>query len=341
MPLGGVGLSTIWTQFSPPKDSAPITEKNIASQMGKVFIVTGGSSGIGFELSRILYAAGAKVYILSRTKSNIETAVKRIEETCIGSSKDNPGSLHFIYMDLEDLESVQHAATIFREKETRLDVLYCNAGLAVVPGNPKTKQGLELHIGVNNIAHVLLERLLLPVLTTTAKMAPKDSVRVVWASTILLELGAPKGGIPISQLDSPGKNTNQNYAISKTAMWFAASELSKRHGRDTGVINIAGNPGTYLTNAWRTTPSYVYYPFRPLMRDPIFGAYTYLWMGLSDEVTMEDAVQGRYAICNGRWHPGQRGDLVLATRGMEEGGTGQAKEYMDWVERKIGAFLRV
>jgi NAD(P)-dependent dehydrogenase (short-subunit alcohol dehydrogenase family) len=337
MPFGGVGLSTIWTQFRPPQDSTPVTEKNITSQKGKVFIVTGGSSGIGFELSKILYAAGAKVYILSRTKSNVEIAIKRIEDSYAGTFKSDLGSLHFVHLDLEDFASVKNAASSFIEKETRLDVLYCNAGLAVVPGNPRTKQGVELHLGVNCMAHVLLERLLLPVLVATTKITPKDTVRVVWASSVLVELGAPKGGIIISQLDHPSNKTNDNYAISKTAMWFAASELSRRYGESTGVINIAGNPGTYVTNAWRTTPAYVYYPFRPIMRDPIFGAYTHLWMGLSSEITMDDAVQGRYAMCNGRWHPGQREDLVLATRSVEEGGTGQAKEFMDWVEEKIRA----
>jgi NAD(P)-dependent dehydrogenase (short-subunit alcohol dehydrogenase family) len=341
MPFGGIALSTIWAQFSPPKNSASVTENNIALQKGKVFLVTGGSSGIGFELSRIFYAAGAKVYILSRTESNVKIAIRKIEEQYASAPRDNIGSLHFIHLDLEDLESVKNAAASFKERETRLDVLYCNAGLAVVPGSPKTKQGLELHLGVNCVAHVLLQKLLLPILTSTAKITPKDSVRVVWASTVLVELGSPKGGIKIHELNQPSNYTNDNYAISKTAMWFAASEISKRYGKETGVVNIAGNPGTYVSNAWRTTPAYVYYPFRLLMRHPKFGAYTNLWMGLSEEVTMDDAIRGRYAMCDGRWHPGQREDLVLATKGTEEGGTGEARKFMDWVEGQLRAYVAV
>ncbi|KAF2437482.1 NAD(P)-binding protein [Karstenula rhodostoma CBS 690.94] len=293
MSVGGVALSTIWTQFSSPKNSASITEHNIAPQAGKVFIVTGGSSGIGFELSRVLYTAGAKVYILSRTKANVETAIRKIEGQHATVPRDNLGSLHFIHLDLEDLESVQKAAASFEATEKRLDVLYCNAGLAAVPDGPKTKQGLELHLGVNCVAHVLLEKLLLPVLTATAKITPFDSVRVVWASSVLVELASPKGGINIPELNKPSNNTNSNYSISKTAVWFAAAELSKRYGKETGVVSIAGNPGTYVTNAWRIAPAYIYYPFRAFMRHPKFGTYTYLWMGLSGEVTMEDAIQGR------------------------------------------------
>ncbi|KAF1972851.1 NAD(P)-binding protein [Bimuria novae-zelandiae CBS 107.79] len=162
------------------QDSASITEDILASQKGKVFIATGGSSGIGFELSKMSYAAGAKVYILSRTQSNVESAIKQIEEAHKTTPKDRLCSLNFILLDLADLEC-----------ESRLDVLYCNARLAAVPGGRKTQKGLRLHLGVNCVAHVLLETLLFSVLTATAKTSPKDSVRVVWAASILVELGSP------------------------------------------------------------------------------------------------------------------------------------------------------
>ncbi|KAF2010157.1 NAD(P)-binding protein [Aaosphaeria arxii CBS 175.79] len=337
----GVSLSAVWTQIFPPKDRAPITEKNLGSQKGKVFIVTGGSSGIGYELTKLLYAAGAKVYILSRTPANVDAAIQRIEEAYADVDKSDLGSLHFVPLDLEDLESVRDAARSFKEKETRLDVLFCNAGLAAVPGNKRTKQGIEMHLGVNTVAHVLLERSLLPILTATAKVAPKDSVRVVWSASIVVDCMAPTGGVPPSFLETPGTNIGVKYSISKTAAWFSASQLAREHGRESGVVNIAGNPGTYFTNVWRFTPTIISYVFRFFMRDTVFGAYTYLWMGFSNEVTMEAAEEGRYGICDGRWHPGQREDLVLANLAVEDGGTGEAKRYMEWVDEKIGPFLDV
>lgn len=103
---------------------------------------------------------------------------------------------------------------------------------------------------------------------------------------------------------------------------------------------VAGNPGTYLTNMWQYTPWLLYIIMKPFLHDPkVHGAETYLWMGFSDDVTLEDAVAGRYAMCNGRWHPGQRGDLLQALRGKADGGSGWASDVYDWCEAKIQAYL--
>ncbi|KAF2727655.1 NAD(P)-binding protein [Polyplosphaeria fusca] len=326
----------VYTQFWPPK--ATLTEQNIASQTGKVFIITGGSSGIGYELSRILYGAGGTVYMLTRTKSNAEDAIRSIEKSFASQEKTTLGQLEFIMMDLEDLESVKTAAQEFTWKEKRLDVLYNNAGVSCVV-DKKTKQELEYQCGVNSVGHVLLEKLLRPVMTETSKSSPKDSVRVVWAASVLVDLNAPIGGVAIEKLDTHSTDITETYVTSKTGNWFIASEFSKREGHRTGVLDIAVNPGSYVTNVWRNTPWYLYYPFYWTLRYPIHGAYTYLWCGLSDEVTMKDAVAGRYATCDGRWHPGQREDLLLALKSEDEGGTGQAKAFFDWCESKVAPFV--
>lgn len=335
----GVGLKTIWTQFFPP-GNPPVTEKSVPDLAGRVFIVTGGSSGIGYELSKILYGAGGKVYMLSRTKSNIEEAIKKIQSEVQATEDKAVGSLEYIHMDLEDLASVQAAAKEFVSKESRIDVLFNNAGVAHHP-HRKTKQGIEIHLGINSVGHFLLTKLLLPLLTITAKSCPPNSIRVVWPASIMCETTAPKGGVLVDQLDNLAPNTDENYAAAKTANWYAASEFAKRIGRDTGVVNIAGNPGSYVTNTWRTTPWFLYYPFLPLLRKPVHGAYTYLWMAFSGDVDMDEAVAGRYGTCDGRWHPGQREDLLLGLKTKEDGGTGQAKAFFDWCETKIAPFSRL
>lgn len=112
--------------FPPP---GPINRANLQTQAGKVFVVTGGSHGLGFELSKILYAAGGKVYMLTRSKERAEQAISQIQATYDKDSTKKPGSLIFIHMDLEDFASIQTAANEFLQREGpegRLDVLSVN-----------------------------------------------------------------------------------------------------------------------------------------------------------------------------------------------------------------------
>lgn len=337
MPHTGVGLGTVWTQFRPPKNSAPITVDKLPSQYGKIFVVTGGDGGVGLLLTKVLYGKGGKIYVLSRNREKAVVAIQGIVSVFSTESGESTGlgSVEFIHMDLEDLESVQKAAKDFRRKENRLDVLFNIAESEQVSATRKTKQGNQYHLGVNNIGHVLLEKLLKPILTETAKIAPKGAVRVVWPTSVLVDLRAPRGGIQIEELDGT-RSEVADYVASRTANWFAASEISKRTAGHTGVINIAGNPGSHATEM---PPWYLQFPFRLSLRDPIHSVETLLWMAFSDEVTIEDVIEGRYAICDGRWHPGQRQDLLLALKRREEGGTGEASAYLDWCEQKIAPFV--
>lgn len=340
-----VSLYAYWTQFFPPRNSAPLTEANLPSQAGKVFIVTGGSSGLGYELSRILYGAGGKVYILTRSKENADDAIARIEAYYKGrgdaAEGRRRGSLEFICMDLTDFATVKAAAQEFLKREGgesgRLDALFNNAGTGAWKNAPASHQGYEYHFTVNSLGSFLLTRLLMPVLSKTAVQALRGSVRVIWPASCLVEVMSPETGMRKAFLQDPAsvKDENELYSSSKTANWFLASEFARRQ---SDVLHVAGNPGNYLTNIWRHTPSLLFYILRPILRDPIHGAETYLWMAFSEAVTLDDAAAGRYAICDGRWHPGQRADLLLALRKEEDGGSGRAMEYFDWCEEKVKDF---
>lgn len=352
-----MSLSTAWTQIFPPRNGAPLTENSLPSQVGKVFVVTGGSSGLGYQLSRVLYGAGGKIYMLTRTRQHAEDAISRIKAYYHDDTKDTAaqrGGLEFIYMDLLDFATVKAAAQQFLQSQGpngRLDILFNNAGTGAVSNAPKSKQGCEHHFCVNSIGAHLLTRLLMPTLSRTAVQNPKDTVRVVWPASILVEMMSPKDGIRKTFLENPDsvKDQNELYSSSKTATWFLASEFSRRQIADQSadtttatqprVVHIAGNPGTYVTNIWRSVPAWTYYLTRPILRDPIHGAETYLWMAFSDSVTFDRVLAGGYAICDGRWHPGQREDLLLALKGMDQGGSGRASEYFDWCDEVVKDFL--
>ncbi|MCK5222701.1 MAG: SDR family NAD(P)-dependent oxidoreductase, partial [Candidatus Aminicenantes bacterium] len=101
--------------------------KNISDQNGKTIIVTGSSSGIGFETARVLALKNAEVIIAVR---NPEKGKKALEK--IISEKDN-ANVKVMNLDLANLESVKEFADEFKKKYNKLDILINNAGVMMPP----------------------------------------------------------------------------------------------------------------------------------------------------------------------------------------------------------------
>ncbi|KAL1865047.1 hypothetical protein Daus18300_007394 [Diaporthe australafricana] len=296
--------------------------------------------------------APVAVYILTRSKENADAAIARIKAHYQGREPRQCGSLEFILMDLMDFESIEVAAQSFLDRqgpEGRLDVLFNNAGTGGRKNAPTGRQGHEYHMTTNTLGAFLLTRLLTPILSKTAARmqhvpSAAGSVRVVWPASLLVDTGSPKSGVRKDYLENPDSAKDidyiELYAMSRTGTWFLASEFARREGARSGVLHVAGNPGTYNTGMWQYTPTLLFWLVWPLLRDPVpHGADTYLWMGLSEDVTMDDAAAGRYAMCDGRWHPAQREDLIMSLRGVDEGGSGRAGEFYEWCEAKVRKFL--
>jgi retinol dehydrogenase-12 len=119
------------------------TDANLPSQKGRVIIITGAASGVGFELAKILYLAGGTVYIAARSTSRCEGAIFKILEQTGHSGKGGngkgKGKLESMVVDLADLGAVKPAVESFLEREERLDVLIHNAGVMTPPAGSKDK----------------------------------------------------------------------------------------------------------------------------------------------------------------------------------------------------------
>ena len=246
------------------------TEKNLPSLASKVFLVTGGNAGIGLALAKILYSKNATVYIAGRSMEKIKAAIEEIKnEFPLGT-----GQLKALLVDLADLDSTKAGAAEFLAQETRLDVLFLNAGVAQIPAGTITKHGHEIHMGTNCVGPFLLTQLVLPTLLKTAESEPTGSVRVVWTSSGIIDLDPIQGGLRLEELVAGhhGKVTSQNYTSSKSGNWFLAAELDKRV-RNSGVISVTQNPGTINTKGWNVFP-WIKLLFKPIMYEAVFGAYT-------------------------------------------------------------------
>lgn len=328
-----VNMGTTFSQIIPPRPR--LTEENLSRQDGKVFIVTGGASGVGYQLATMLYRAGGKVYIAGRSEAKAQEAIEQIRSSSVPESSSR-GILEFLHLDLDDLSSIKASAESFCRKESKLDVLWNNAGVSRPPAGSKSRQGHELQMATNCLGPYLFTRLILPQLQAAAETSPQDSVRVIWTSSIMVDLSAPTGGIYIPDLTSPPANDQTKlYIESKVGNWFLASELAGELGRH-GILSVTQNPGNLKTNLLRHSSPLLPLVMAPLLYPAKMGAYTELWAGLSPELTM--AQSGCYVIPWGRVHPCPRKDLVAALKSSEEGGTGQAAEFRDWCEKQTAEY---
>ncbi|KAI1273995.1 hypothetical protein F5Y07DRAFT_226709 [Xylaria sp. FL0933] len=325
-------MGSQWSQFFPPKPNF----SEIPSQNGRVFIVTGGASGIGYELSKILYQRGGRVYIAGRSDIKAEAAIKEIiAATPAGTTT---GKLEFLQLELDDLASIKASVNTFMSKETKLHVLWNNAGVSRPPVGSLSKQGIELQLATNCLGPFLLTQLLLPLIQSTAASESSDvqrdfgSVRVVWTSSQSVELSAPKGGLIMSEVQSPPADATRLYNNSKAGNMFLASELARRYD----IASVSTNPGASSTNLFRHTPSVKYLAW-PLLHSPALAALTQLFAGVSQDIDKED-LKGGYIIPWGRVSRNLREDLLQAMKLPEEGGSGRASEFWDFCEQATSKY---
>ena len=322
-------MGVTFSQFFPPKPT--LTEANLPSQEGKVFIVTGGYSGVGFQLCTILYQAGGKVYLAGRSEERAQAAITQIKDLPARSS--TAGDIVFLPLSLDNLTSIKPAVATFTAAESRLDVLFNNAGVSNPPGGSVSPQAHELQIATNCLGPHLLTQLLLPTLQRTAKAAPPATVRVIWTSSIVVDVSAPPKAGP--ELVATHKDQQRNYLNTKIGNWFLANALAAQAGGD-GILSLVHNPGNLKTALTRHIPTIVPIIAWPLLYPARMGAYTGLWAAFSSELTVEDG--GKYVLPWGRLHPSPSAKLLAAMKTKEDGGTGVAGEFIQYCDKQIAEF---
>lgn len=249
--------------------------------------MTGSNTGVGKEVARILYSKHAKVYVAARSEEKANDAITSIKS----AFPESAGSLTFLKLDLADLTTIKKSADEFLSKESKLHVLFNNAGVMVPPPGSVTPQGYELQLGVNNIGTFLFTKLLTPALAETAKAEAPGTVRVVWVSSLGAERASHvPGGVPIDELDNyqhEKKAEFYRYGVSKAGNYLHGTEYARRH-KDDGIVSVALNPGNLDSDLYRSMSPVITAVLRRVMLYPsVYGAYTELFAGLSPDVTME------------------------------------------------------
>lgn len=130
------------------------TEADVPSQRGRTILITGGNAGVGFEVARMVAAAGARIVLACRDLARADRARARIADLVPGADID------VVRLDLAALDSVRSAAAQVTDRHPRLDVLINNAGVMWAPRGT-TADGFETHFGTNHLGHFALTGLLL------------------------------------------------------------------------------------------------------------------------------------------------------------------------------------
>jgi len=212
----------------------------------RTILITGANTGIGRASAIALGERGATLFLACRTESK---AAPVVEEIRAAGNED----VHFLPLDLGNLESVRACAELFLADEDRpLHVLLNNAGLAGTSG--LTDDGFERTFGVNHLGHFLLTELLLKRLE---RSAPARIVNVASKAHYRAK------GIDFEALHSPTTKSNAlyRYQISKLANVLHAAELGRRL-EGTGVTTYSLHPGVIASDVWRNVP----WPVGPLMK---------------------------------------------------------------------------
>ena len=214
------------------------TIQNIPALTGKVVIVTGGNSGLGYESVKAFTMKDAEVILASRSLEKGEEARTAILQAV------PEGKIQVMQLDLGDLESVRAFAADFKKKHKRLDILLNNAGIMMTPYF-KTKDGFEGQFGTNHLGHFALTGLLFDLIQIT------PGSRIVNVSS-----GAHRNGVMdfdnLQFEDGKGYTPSKAYGRSKIANLLFTYELQRKleaSGSDT--IALAAHPGIAMTNLAR------------------------------------------------------------------------------------------
>lgn len=222
------------------------TPDRINDLSGKTFVITGTTSGTGFEAARILLSKGAKLIMLNRKPKKAADSIASLKQML-----GNAIEVTNITMDLSDQESVKKAAAEVLEKTDRIDALMCNGAIAQVPKREITKEGWESQMGVNYFGHFSLQALLFPAIE-------KAMGRIVVVGSLGYDMGIKT--IKFDDLNwEKDYSPNNAYSQSKLAQIMSVYELQDRlkAAGITAVKVYACHPGSSRTNLINTSGSFM------------------------------------------------------------------------------------
>ena len=252
----------------------PFDLSTIPSQHGKIAIVTGANTGLGYETTLGLAKTGMKVILACRNQDKAEQAKARI------LSQLPKAELAVMSLDLSQLASVRAFVEEYRDRYSHLNLLINNAGI-MFPPYEQTEDGFESQFAVNYLSHFLLTQLLLDL------MPDKPESRVVSLSSNAHKFGK----INFEDLQSAEKYSSvAAYGQSKLACLLFANELNRRlQAKGSQIVSLCAHPGVSNTELPRYIPKVVQLllrltPLPYMAHEPEAAALPTLYAALSPDL---------------------------------------------------------
>ncbi|MGI9530576.1 SDR family oxidoreductase [Lutimonas sp.] len=247
------------------------TPELMKSQKGKTYVITGTTSGTGFEAAKIFLSKGAKVVMLNRNPKKSTDVIATLKQE-LGNDIDAMA----IKMDLAEQASVKKAAEEVVKTVAKIDALICNAAIAQVPKQTLTVNGWESQMGTNYFGNFKLQALLFPLIE-------KSKGRIVTVGSMGYDMGIKTINFDDMNWDK-GYNANTAYSQSKLAQIMSIYELQHRleQAGNTAVKAYACHPGASRTNLINTSGGfmvkiiYKLMMLSPLVQSAEKGAYPQL-----------------------------------------------------------------
>ncbi|CAM1504984.1 Fc.00g106210.m01.CDS01 [Cosmosporella sp. VM-42] len=267
---------------------------------GKIAVVTGGNTGIGFATVKYLALKQAKVYVAARSKAKAEKAIESLLEK---EQKIDKSQLQWLPLDLSDLDNVSKAVAKLKSQEAKIDILINNAGVAT-SSVETLGDAWELHMAINHVGHFVFTNGVLPLLKAALKQRDAD-VRIVTLTSNAMYALLP----PNFQFNFTSSSFLQNpmhyypwkwrylqqhlfhvdmirYAVSKAANAMFAQDLQRRLSEQgLPILSISVHPGGVASEGVMSIGNGV---FRTLVRNTFIstdkGAVTSLFAATASEV---------------------------------------------------------
>ncbi|MEL7123839.1 MAG: SDR family NAD(P)-dependent oxidoreductase [Bacteroidota bacterium] len=229
-------------------------------------IVTGGHSGIGLELSKMLLNEGHKLGLILRNEKRKEDAL-----AALGTDKD----IEFFYADLSKQKEVVNVAETIKNQWDIVNGLFNNAGVLLDQAY-YSDQGNEMHFEINTLAPYLLAQKLMPLLEQT------HSGFVVTTVTGSLHQ-RNETSLNVNELKRPTKFVKLlgSYMQSKFAVAQLMNYMARNHS-NVKFVNVDPGPNRTGMTAGEGMPFLLKPLAKILFPKPIKGA-TKLYRGAFDD----------------------------------------------------------